>query len=80
MRKEERIATHLRIDPALLDRAHAVSGEKTKTATVTLALEEFIARRAQRRILEHFGTLDWDPTYDYKASRTRGITIVDPRT
>ena len=72
------MATNLAIDPSLLDRALAVSGEKTKKAAVTRALEEFIARREQRKILELFGTLDWDPSYDYKAARTRGIKVIDP--
>lgn len=63
------MATNLDIDPELLKKAVAVSGEKTKTAAVTRALEEFIARREQRKILELFGTLDWDPTFDYKAAR-----------
>ncbi|MEK6376115.1 MAG: type II toxin-antitoxin system VapB family antitoxin [Acidobacteriota bacterium] len=65
------MATNLAIDPELLERALAVSGEKTKTAAVTRALEEFIARREQRKITELFGTLEWDPTYDYKAGRSR---------
>jgi hypothetical protein len=39
---------------------------------VTLALQEFIARREQRRLLELFDALDWDPTFDYKAERSRG--------
>ena len=41
------MATNLSIDPALLERALSVSGEKTKKAAVTRALEEFIARRRQ---------------------------------
>jgi Arc/MetJ family transcription regulator len=65
------MATNLSIDPKLLDRALKVSGEKTKKAAVTKALEEFIQRRDQKRILELFGKLDWDPTYDYKAGRGR---------
>jgi hypothetical protein len=65
------MATNLAIDPDLLDRAFAVSGEKTKKAAVTRALEEFIARREQRKLLGLFGCLDWDPTYDYKSERTR---------
>jgi len=65
------LATNLALDPDLLDRALAVSGQKTKKAAVTKALEEFIARRAQRAILELFGTLDWNPDYDYKAERSR---------
>ena len=65
------MATNLSIDPNLLDRALEVSGENTKKAAVTIALKEFIARREQRRLLELFGNLDWDPDYDYKAERTR---------
>jgi len=56
--------TNLAIDPQLLERALAVSGEKTKKAAVTKALEEFIARREQRRLLELFGRLDWTLGYD----------------
>ncbi len=65
------MATNLAIDPALLDRAVLVSGERTKKAVVTKALQEFIARREQRRITELFGTLDWDASYDYKVERSR---------
>ncbi|MBI2073434.1 MAG: type II toxin-antitoxin system VapB family antitoxin [Gemmatimonadetes bacterium] len=65
------MATNLAIDPALIDRALAVSGEKSKKAAVTKALEEFIARREQRRLLELFGRVDWNPDYDYKAQRSR---------
>jgi len=65
------MATNLAISPKLLDRALAVSGEKSKKAAVTRALEEFIARREQRRLLELFSALDWDPSYDYKKERSR---------
>lgn len=65
------MATNLSIDPDLLDRALEVSGERTKKAAVTKALKEFIGRREQRRILDLFGKIDWDPTYDYKAARKR---------
>ncbi|MGE0192808.1 MAG: type II toxin-antitoxin system VapB family antitoxin [Planctomycetota bacterium] len=66
------MATNLDIDPGLIDRALAVSGERTKKAAVTRALEEFIARREQKKVLELFGALEWDPSYDYKAERERG--------
>lgn len=66
------MATNLAIDPALLDHALAVGGLSTKKETVTTALEEFIARREQRQLLGLFGSLDWDPEYDYKAERSRG--------
>jgi hypothetical protein len=69
--REVHMATNLAIDPTLLDKALEVGGERTKKATVTRALEEYIARREQVRILELFGTVEMDPTYDYKAERTR---------
>lgn len=65
------MATNLSIDPDLLERALEVSGEKTKKAAVTRALEEFIARRRQKRVLELMGKLEWDSTYDYKRERSR---------
>lgn len=65
------MATNLAIDPDLLDRALEVGGERTKRATVTKALEEFVARRQQRRVLELLGKLEWDTSFDYKAERTR---------
>ncbi len=65
------MATNLAIDPDLLDRALAVSGERTKKAAVTKALLEFIARREQRHVADLFGKLEWDDSYDYKAERSR---------
>ena len=65
------MATNLSLDPKLLERALEVSGETTKKAAVTRALEEFIARRGQKRMLELMGKLEWDESYDYKSERTR---------
>ncbi len=65
------MATNLAIDPKLIERALALSGEKTKKAAVTKALEEFIGRREQKKLLELFGSLEWDPAFDYKAERAR---------
>lgn len=65
------MATNLALDPDLLDQAFKISGEPTKKAAVTRALQEFIARREQRRVAELFGKLEWNPAYDYKAERTR---------
>ena len=65
------MATNLSIDPDLLERALEVSGERTKKAAVTKALQEFIGRRRQKRLLDLLGQLEWDDSYDYKAERTR---------
>ena len=67
--EEVHMATNLAIDPRLLERALAISGVRTKKEAVTIALEEFIRRRAQAKIVESFGTLDWDDSYDYKEDR-----------
>ena len=66
------MATNLSLDPDLIDRALKVSGERTKKAAVTRALEEFIARRRQKRIVKLMGKLEWDTSFDYKAERSRG--------
>lgn len=65
------MATNLAIDPVLLDRAVEVSGERTKKAVVTKALQEFIARREQKRAIELTGKLEWDDSFNYKAERSR---------
>ncbi len=65
------MATNLSLDPDLLDRAVKVSGERTKKAAVTRALEEFIARRRQKHLIELMGKLEWDKSFDYKAERSR---------
>ena len=65
------MATNLSLDPDLIDRALALSGERTKRAAVTKALEEFIARRQQKHLLDLVGKLDWDPTFDPKVERSR---------
>ena len=65
------MATNLSIDPELIERALQVSGERTKRAAVTKALEEFIARRRQKKLLDLLGKLEWDSSYEYKADRSR---------
>jgi len=65
------MATNLALDPELIDEALLVSGERTKRAAVTRALEEFIARRRQKNLVDLMGKLEWDSTYDYKANRSR---------
>ena len=65
------MATNLSIDPELIEQALEVSGERTKKAAVTKALQEFIARRRQKRLRELVGKLEWDSSYDYKAARAR---------
>jgi hypothetical protein len=65
------MATNLSLDPKLIERALELSGEKTKKAAVTRALEEFIARRRQKSLVDLMGKLEWDRSFDYKEARSR---------
>lgn len=65
------MATNLAIDPALLEEALKAGGHRTKKETVTEALHEYIERRNQLRVLDLFGTIDYDSSYDYKVQRRR---------
>jgi len=65
------MATNLAIDDRLLEEALRVGGHRTKKATVTEALQEYIQHRKQVKILELFGTVDFDRRYDYKKQRRK---------
>jgi Arc/MetJ family transcription regulator len=65
------MATNLSLDPKLIEQAVKVGGERTKKAAVTRALEEYIARRKQKHLLNLMGKLEWDSSFDYKAERLR---------
>lgn len=63
------MATNLAIDDRLIEEAKRVGNHKTKKEAVTAALDEYIRHRKQLEILDHFGTIDFDPDYDYKKMR-----------
>lgn len=44
---------------------------KTKKKTINAAWKEFIKRRRQEEVIELFGTISYDPEYDYKETRDR---------
>lgn len=59
------------LDSDLLERAMKVSGERSKRAVVPRALQEFVARREQKGLLDLFGILEWDRSTDHKLERSR---------
>ena len=61
--------TTIAIDDRLLEEAQRLGGQRTKKATVTEALQEYIQHRRQVMTLELFGTVEFDPKYDYKNQR-----------
>jgi hypothetical protein len=64
------MATNLSLDD-LVEEARRAGHHKTKKDAVTAALTEYVQRLKQLRILDGFGTIDFDPEYDYKAERWR---------
>jgi hypothetical protein len=63
--------TNLSVDPKLIEQALKLSGERTKAAAVTKALQEFIAQRRQKAMLDLAGKLEWDSGFDYKKESAR---------
>jgi hypothetical protein len=72
------MATNLAIDDRLIDEARRVGNHKTKKEAVTTALREYIDHRKQLEILELAGTIDYDPTYDYKKARLLDRIEIEP--
>jgi Arc/MetJ family transcription regulator len=65
------MATNLALDDRLIEEARRIGRHKTKREAVSAALAEYVKRRKQLRILDAFGTVEFDPKYDYKAERRR---------
>ncbi len=63
------MATSLNINDALLQEALALDDQTTVDALVDTALREYIQRRKRLKVLDLFGTIDYDQDYDYKQQR-----------
>ena len=69
--------TNLALDDTLIDEARRVGNHKTKKEAVTAALDQYIRWHKQQEILNLFGTIDFDPDYDYKKMRQLDRIEVD---
>jgi len=65
------MATNLALDDALIEEARRTGGHKTKREAVTAALDEYIRLRKQQQIIRQFGTIDFEPRFDFTAARSR---------
>jgi len=65
------MATNLAIDDKVIEEARRTGGHRTKKEAVTAAVAEYIQHRKQLKILDQFGTFDFNPEYDYKSERRR---------
>jgi len=63
------MATNLALDDKLIEEAKKLGRHRTKKDAVNAALAEYIQRRKQQKIIELFGTIDYDESYDYKRAR-----------
>jgi hypothetical protein len=61
--------TNLEIDENLLKQALALSDSLTENQLISEALREYIQRRQQQKVLDLFGTIDYEEDYDYKQQR-----------
>jgi hypothetical protein len=57
------------VNEVLVQEALAVGNQETERDVVEVALREYIQRRKQLKIVELFGTIDYDSDYDYKQQR-----------
>ncbi|MCA9868757.1 MAG: type II toxin-antitoxin system VapB family antitoxin [Anaerolineales bacterium] len=54
-----------------MQEAKDIDRHKTDAEAVTAALQEYIVRHRQQQITALFGTIDYNPNYNYKAQRRR---------
>ena len=65
------MATNLNLDDELIAKAVALGGHRSKRDAVNQALREYVSQLKRIQALEHFGTFEFDPDYDYKSARHR---------
>mgnify|MGYP001548089389 FL=1 len=61
--------TNLAIDDNLIQEALIIGQHRTKKAVVTEALNEYIQRRKQVKLIDLFGKIEYDSDYNYKEQR-----------
>lgn len=61
----------IEIDDKLLEQAIAMSDRGTLNTSIEEALREYIQRRQQLKVLDLFGTIEYEEDYDYKQQRQR---------
>jgi hypothetical protein len=65
------MATNVHLDEDLIAEAQRFGKHSSKRATIEDALREYIQRRKQLEVIQLFGKIDYDDSYDYKSARHR---------
>jgi hypothetical protein len=63
----------------LVAEAQKLGRHRTKKEAIRAALDEYVRRRKQLDIIEMFGKIDYDESYDYKLERERNPNGDDGR-
>ncbi len=71
MCKSMHMATNVHLDEDLISEAQRLGKHPSKRATIEDALREYVQRRKQLEIIQLFGKIDYDDSYDYKSARHR---------
>lgn len=69
------MATNLDLDDNLIREAQALGCHKTKKAAVNAALDAYVRKQHLLKLVEMFGQLEWDDTYDIKEERRRSTKV-----
>ncbi|BAT52660.1 hypothetical protein NOS3756_16000 [Nostoc sp. NIES-3756] len=62
---------NLQIDEVLIQEALALSNKQSEIDVVEQALSEYVQRRQQMKILDLFGTIEYDDDDNYKQQRRK---------
>ena len=65
------VISELVIDDELAKKLKELGKHETLPDAIQIALTEYVERLQRMQIFELFGTIDYDPEYDYKAQRNR---------
>jgi Arc/MetJ family transcription regulator len=65
------MATNLDLDDRLILKAQSLGGHRTKRETVMRALLEYVQSLEQKKILDLFGRVEFDESYNHKKQRSR---------
>lgn len=69
--KGNKMATNLALNNDLIEEAVRLGNHKSKKEAVNKALEKYIEQIKQQKIKSLFGSIDYDPVYNYKKQRAK---------
>ncbi len=74
--QEDLIRVSFEIDEPLIEEAQRLGCHCSQEAAVTAALQEYVQRRKQIKILSLFGKIEYDPTYNHKGAANPKMWVI----